>query len=63
MHWIGSKLCNVPIFDGIGPVDTFCADGRIGPGEPKDTSHECGLVKGTPTHWWETHHGDIQEWA
>jgi hypothetical protein len=59
MHWIGSKLCDLPRFDKTSLVDTFLAymEGlvlktqRI---QAMDT-----VVKGTLARWWLTHCAEI----
>jgi hypothetical protein len=58
MHWIGSKLCDLPKFDKTRLVDIFLAymEGLV----PKTKRIQAmdTMVKGTLARWWLTHHAE-----
>jgi hypothetical protein len=55
VHWIGTKVSNLPTFDGLNPLETFLSDF-----EEILPMQQCFLamdeaLKATPTRWWGTH--------
>jgi hypothetical protein len=55
VHHIGLELCDAPIFDGIGPVDTFLV--QMEEVVPKNQMIQAMdvVIKGTHVCWCVTH--------
>jgi hypothetical protein len=63
VRWIGTKVSNLPTFDGLNNLEAFLVQfDRIVP------IQEMMLVldetlKATPSRWWGTHKKNIVEWV
>jgi len=63
MCWIRLKLHDLPRFDGTGLADAFIASMEDSVPETQRIQAMDVVVKGTPVHWWATHHTNLQDWV
>jgi hypothetical protein len=63
IHWIGTKVSNVPTFDGLNNIETFIFEFEgIVPVQQRLLALDEAL-KEIPTRWWGTHKNHITNWV
>jgi hypothetical protein len=63
VHWIGTKVSNLPTFDGLNHLETFLVEfEKIVPVQQRMLALDEAL-KATPARWWGTHKKNIIEWV
>lgn len=63
LHWIGTKICELPHFDGLTNVTTFFMEFETVIVEQHRLLALDVALKATPTRWWVTHNQHIQDWS
>jgi hypothetical protein len=59
VHWISTKVSNLPMFDGLNHLETFLLDFEENvPIQQKLLALDEAL-KSTPSRWWGTHKRNI----
>jgi hypothetical protein len=62
VRWIGTKVSNIPTFDGLNHLETFLVEFElIVPVQQRMLADEA--LKATPARWWGTHNKNIVEWV
>jgi hypothetical protein len=62
LHWIGTKVCDLPKYDGLTDVDPFVKEFEL---QIPDQQRLLALdvtLKVTPMRWWVTHKERIDNW-
>jgi hypothetical protein len=63
VQWIGTKVSNLPTFDGLNNLETFLFEFEgIVPVKQRLFALDVAL-KATATRWWGTHKNNITEWV
>jgi hypothetical protein len=63
VHWIGTKVSNLPTFDGLNHLETFLSKfEEIVPVQQRLLALDESL-QATPTRWWGTHKKNIVDWV
>jgi hypothetical protein len=63
VHWIGTKISNIPTFDGLNHLETFLVEfEKIVPVQQRMFPLDEAL-KAKPARWWGTHNNNIVDWV
>lgn len=63
LHWIGTEVCELPPFDGLGYVEIFFIELEGMVVEPQRLLALDVALRATPTRWWVEHKTSIQDWT
>jgi hypothetical protein len=63
VRWIGTKVSNLPKFDGLNNLETFLFEFEGILSVQQRLLELDEALKATPTIWWVTHKNNITEWA
>jgi hypothetical protein len=61
--WIGTKVSNLPTFDGLNPLKTFFSDFEESLQMQQRLLVMDEAPKATTTRWWGTHKNNITKWV
>ena len=61
--WIGTKMSNLPTFDGLNPLETFLLEFEASVPMQQRLLTMDEALKATPTRWWGMHKSNITEWV
>jgi hypothetical protein len=59
VHWIGTKVSNIPTFDGLNHLETFLAKFEKIVRVQQRMMAQDEALKSTPTRWWGAHKKNI----
>jgi hypothetical protein len=63
VRWIGTKVSNLPTFDGLNHLETFLSEFQeIVPVRKRLLALD-EYLKATPSRWWGTHKKNITDWV
>jgi hypothetical protein len=63
VHWIGTKVSNLPTFDGLNPLEAFLSDFETSVPIQKRLLAMDEALKSMPIRWWGTHKINITDWS
>jgi hypothetical protein len=63
LHWIGTKLCDIPKYDGLTDISLFVKEFELHVLEQKRMLSIDVVLKVTPTRWWVAHREEIKDWS
>jgi hypothetical protein len=59
VQWIGTIMSNLPIFDGLNPLEKFLSEFETSVPTQHRLLEVDEAMKATPERWWGTHKGNI----
>jgi hypothetical protein len=62
-HWIGTKISNLPTFDGMNPLESFLSYFETSVPAQKMLLAMDEALKATPARWWGTQKSNITDWT
>jgi len=63
MCWVGTKVCELPLFDGLSDVEILFVELEIFVVEQKRILALDASLRDTPARWWAAHKNSIQDWS
>ena len=62
LHWIGSEVSTLPIFDGLSNIQIFVQEYEAQFPCSKRLQHLVVALRATPMRWWTAHQHNIATW-
>ena len=62
MRWVGTKVCDLPTYEGLANFDTFLTEFEEKVLEPQHLLEMDVALNATPTKWCVAHKKSISEW-
>jgi len=62
LHWIGSEVSTLPIFDGLSDIEIFVQEYKVQLPCLERFQHLVVVLRATPMRWWTTHQQNIATW-
>lgn len=62
LHWIGSEVSKLPIFDGLSDIQIFFQEYEAQLPCSKRHQHLVVALRVTPMRWWTAHERNIATW-
>jgi hypothetical protein len=63
LHWIGTKLCDPPKYDGLTDISYFVKVLELQIPKQQILLALDVVLKATPARWWDSHKEGIEDWS
>jgi hypothetical protein len=62
LHWIGTKLCDPPMYDGLTNISLFVKAFELHVPKQQRLLALDVVLKATPARWWAAHKEGMEDW-
>jgi hypothetical protein len=63
LRWIGTKLCDPPMYVGLTDISLFVKEFELQVPEHQRMLALHGVLKETPSRWWDAHKERMEDWS